>query len=371
VGASGEDSNQNSITNDISSSSDNSSIDSGAVYVYQRTGASWSQEAYIKASNSGAGDVFGNTLSLSGNYLAVGAYNEDSNQRSITNSNEASADDSTSNSGAVYIYKRSAGQWVQDSYIKSSNSDANDAFGYTVKISGNTLAVTAKGESSTSNTITNSDSASDNNDYFNAGAVYLFEKRGNNWVQTSYLKAFNNQTSRLFGFSLALDQDSLAVGSFFEDSSNNTITNGSPPFTDVLLTNSGATYVYKRTSSEATANSANGPKLEEVNTTSLSESASETMIFDLSDTSNPGQDIDADNDSLRYSCWFDNTQDDNVAESNSTRCKSENLSGLNFDKNTGVLNWNPEEGQAGSYEFMVVATDNILADVSFIDLTVN
>ena len=106
MGAYKENSNQTTITNDNSTASANdSSTWSGAVYVYKRTGTSWMQEAYIKASNNDAGDQFGWSVALEGDTLAVGARSEDSNQTTITNGNStASADNNSSNSGAVYVY---------------------------------------------------------------------------------------------------------------------------------------------------------------------------------------------------------------------------------------------------------------------------
>jgi hypothetical protein len=52
---------------------DESAPESGAVYVFRRTGAVWEQEAYVKASNTGADDWFGTELALAGDTLAVGA----------------------------------------------------------------------------------------------------------------------------------------------------------------------------------------------------------------------------------------------------------------------------------------------------------
>ena len=106
MGAYGEDSNQTTITNDNSTaSSNNSSNDSGAVYVYKRTGTTWVQEAYIKASNNGATGEFGYYVALDNDTLAVGVREEDSNQTTITNDNStASSNNSNSNSGAVYVY---------------------------------------------------------------------------------------------------------------------------------------------------------------------------------------------------------------------------------------------------------------------------
>ena len=105
VGALYEDSNQTTITNGTTASSDDSNTESGAVYVYQRTGSSWAQQAYVKAANNDASDYFGTKVALSGDTLAVGAYGEASNQTTITNGTTASSNDSNSNSGAVYVYR--------------------------------------------------------------------------------------------------------------------------------------------------------------------------------------------------------------------------------------------------------------------------
>ncbi len=93
----------------------------------------WVQEAYIKASNNHADDVFSISVALDGDTLAVGAYEEDSNQTTITNDNStASSNNSNSDSGAVYVYKRTGTTWAQEAYIKASNNDAGDNFGLSV-----------------------------------------------------------------------------------------------------------------------------------------------------------------------------------------------------------------------------------------------
>jgi hypothetical protein len=82
-----------------------SAFSSGAVYVYTRSGAGWAQQAYLKASNTGPNDQFGNAVVLSadGNTLAVSAIFEDSGARGI-NGNQA--DNSVDESGAVYVFAR-------------------------------------------------------------------------------------------------------------------------------------------------------------------------------------------------------------------------------------------------------------------------
>ena len=173
VGAPRERSNQTSITNGTTSSSNNSLIYPGAVYVYKRSGTSWVQEAYIKAVNSDAYDEF-SKVSISGDTLVVGVPFEDSNQRTITNGDSASSDNSNSASGAVYVYKRTGTTWVQEAYIKAVNNDASDGFGWSVSSSGDTVVVGSAGEASNLKTITNGDNASSDNSYNYGGAVYVY-----------------------------------------------------------------------------------------------------------------------------------------------------------------------------------------------------
>jgi len=94
--------NEDSATTGINTTPDEGANDSGAVYVFSRSGSSWMQQAYIKANNTGAFDSFGNSVSVSadGYILAVGAENEDSASTNINSMPEEGAKDS----GAVYVY---------------------------------------------------------------------------------------------------------------------------------------------------------------------------------------------------------------------------------------------------------------------------
>ena len=80
----------------------NSAPDSGAVYVFTRTGGVWTQQAYLKASNSNVGDQFGISVALSGNTLVVGADHEQSNATGVDGNQ---ADNSAQNSGAAYVFQ--------------------------------------------------------------------------------------------------------------------------------------------------------------------------------------------------------------------------------------------------------------------------
>jgi FG-GAP repeat len=199
---------------------DDSAYSSGAVYVYTRSGAGWLQQAYLKASNTGANDQFGNAVAISadGSTLAVAAVFEDSGATGI-NGNQA--DNSVEESGAVYVFTRSGAAWTQQAYIKASNTggrDDGDTFGYAIALSddGATLAVGAPSEDSSA--AGNNGNQADNS-AVGAGAVYVFTRAGGTWSQQAYVKSSNTRANALFGYSVALSSngDTLAAGAFDED----------------------------------------------------------------------------------------------------------------------------------------------------------
>ena len=232
VGAYQESSNATGVNGN---QADNSALNSGAVYVFVRSGTTWTQQAYLKASNTGLTDGFGSGVSLSSDTLAVGAYRESSN---ATGTNGKQADNSAPSSGAVYVFLRSGTTWTQQAYLKASNTGAGDQFGSTVSLSGDTLAVGAYQESSDA-TGRNGNQA--NNSAVNSGAAYLFTRSGATWTQQSYLKASNTDGGDQFGGAVSLSGSTLAVGAFSE-ASNATGVNGSQ--TNNSVPGSGAVYIF-------------------------------------------------------------------------------------------------------------------------------
>jgi len=225
---------------------DDTSNRSGAVYVFIRSGTTWVQQAYVKASNTGASDQFGISVSLSsdGNTLAVGADREDSKGTGVNGSDQA--DNTITGSGAMYVFTRSGTTWVQQAYVKASNSDADDFFGYSVSLSSdsNTLAVSAVFEDSKGTGVNGSDQ--DDNTNSASGAVYVFTRSGTTWVQQAYVKASNTDADDFFGISVSLSSDgnTLAVGAVFEESKGTGV-NGSDQ-DDNTNSASGAVYVFTR-----------------------------------------------------------------------------------------------------------------------------
>ncbi len=242
----------------------------------------WVHEAYIKASNAEANDMFGSSVDIQGNRIVVGAYGEDSNQTTITNGPGASANNGLFASGAAYVFARVNNLWQQEAYIKPSNANQKDMFGtagvyydsnYTwqnsvptpdlyydnndswtgamyvagqgIAMSGERLVVVATGEDSGQMSITNNATSSSDNGKSNSGAVYVYKKNGSSWVQEAYLKPSNAGTTDSFGSAVAIDGDTIVVGARLEDSNTTTVWgNGSAP-QDNNAQNSGGAYVFQ------------------------------------------------------------------------------------------------------------------------------
>jgi hypothetical protein len=144
----------------------------GAAYVFVRSGATWTQQAFIKASNTGFNDWFGSRVALSadGNTAVIGASLEDSAAQGI---NGRQDDESAAESGAVYLFTRTGTTWKQDAYIKGSNTEAFDEFGSSVAFdrTGALLVVSARGEDSGAKGVGGNEK---DNSVDEAGAVYVF-----------------------------------------------------------------------------------------------------------------------------------------------------------------------------------------------------
>ena len=234
VGARGEDSNATGVNGN---QADNSATNAGAAYVFVRSGATWTQQAYLKASNTGAGDTFGTSVVVSGNTVVVGAYAEDSNATGV-NGNQA--DNSSSNAGAAYVFVRNGTTWTQQAYLKASNTDAVDQFGVAVAVSGDTIVVGADLEDSSAIGVNGNQS---DNGALAAGAAYVFVRNGTTWTQQAYLKASNAGVADTFGENVAVAGDTVVVGALGEDS-NATGVDGNQ--VDNTASSAGAAYVFVR-----------------------------------------------------------------------------------------------------------------------------
>ncbi|MHC4574207.1 MAG: post-COAP-1 domain-containing protein [Planctomycetota bacterium] len=239
---------------------DGGEADSGAAYVFKRNGESWTEQAKLTGSDGQAGDQFGYSLSISGEYVIVGAHEDD---------------DRGTNSGSAYIYKRSGDTWDEVSKLLASDGAAYDYLGISVGISGGyTIIGSYYDDDSGTNSgsayifqnicvpeppcwqeeakLTASDGAaydhfgsplsiagdyaivgshSDDDNGADSGSAYIFKRQGDNWIEHAKLAASDGGAGDRFGWSTCTDGIYAVVGSRDDDD------NG---------VNSGSVYMFKR-----------------------------------------------------------------------------------------------------------------------------
>ena len=217
--------------------SDNSALSAGAAYVFAREGTTWSEQAYLKASNTDPHDQLGGAVAVSGDTVVVGAKNEGSASNGV---NGYQFDNSLGAAGAGYVFVRSGDTWSQQAYLKASNPDSGDRFGCSVSISNDEVVVGAWGESSQSAGV-NGHQLNDSAPY--AGAAYVFRRYGGSWIQQAYLKASNPDLYDHFGAAVAISNTTIVVGAPRESSAatgvNGDQSDNSSPW-------AGAAYVFIR-----------------------------------------------------------------------------------------------------------------------------
>ena len=220
VGANGEDSRASGEPND-----------SGAAYVFVRTGTSFGQQAFLKADNAGAGDFFGRSVAVSGDTVVVGAngLKTAAQQADRTTTVWKTAGRPTS------LSARAQALASKPSSRPTTQRCEATVFGTSVAVSGDTVVVGALVEDSSATGGPNDNSAS------SSGAAYVFVRTGTSFGQQAFLKADNAEAFDNFGTSVAVSGDTVVVGALLEDSS----ATGEPNDNNALA--SGAAYVFVRT----------------------------------------------------------------------------------------------------------------------------
>lgn len=160
---------------------------SGAAYVFQRSNTGWIQQDMLVPSDGNIGDRFGNAVSISGNYLIVGAYWDD---------------DNGINSGSAYVFRKDIAGWVLQAKLTASDGAKYDWFGYDVSIDGNYAIVGA---------------VLDNHDGAYRGSAYIFKRDGSNWVQQAKLVAEDGQAGDEFGESVSISGNYVVIGAIGND----------------------------------------------------------------------------------------------------------------------------------------------------------
>jgi hypothetical protein len=200
----------------------------GAAYVFVRSGDTWVFEAYLKASNTGPGDLFGTSVAVHFDTIVVGAPGEAGSGAGV----DPPDDDLLEGSGAAYVFKRAFGSWSQQAYLKApTNTFLFAGFGQSVSVSADTVVVGSPLDSAVAGA---------------EGAAYVFHRTGNTWSPQAQLRASNMDHDDRFGSSVCVQLDTIVVGAPREDGGS-TATGGHPDLDD--LTDAGAAYVFVRAGS--------------------------------------------------------------------------------------------------------------------------
>lgn len=166
---------------------DDKEEDSGAVVFFERDLNKWEQRQILTGPDTQAGDAFGQTIALEENYLVIGAPR-----------NDALGNDS----GAAYIYKRESDIWHYHTKITAGDGVAGDLFGISVAIDGNTILVGADLHDEKAE---------------NAGAVYVFVNKNNQWSQETKLIASDGGETDIFGVRVAISGNTALVSARRDD----------------------------------------------------------------------------------------------------------------------------------------------------------
>jgi len=166
--------------------------EAGAAYVFTSNSGEWTEEQVFLASDGAAYDYFGTSVSLSGDVAVIGAPSHDSG---------------TGPTGAVYVFRKGANEWVFEQKLVASDGEAQDNFGVSVAVWGDVIVVGAH---------LNDEPGQDN-----SGAAYVYRYNGATWVEEQKLVAPDAESSDKFGLAVSVYGDTAVIGTPFDDDSGN------------------------------------------------------------------------------------------------------------------------------------------------------
>ncbi len=176
-------------------------IGNGSAYVFTRTGTTWIEQQKLVASDGAEDDNFGIYVSLDGDTALIGAFQDD---------------DNGVNSGSAYVFTRTGTTWTQQQKLTAPDGTANDWFGLSISLDGDTALIGAQGDPTAGDT----------------GSAYVFTRTGTTWTLQQQLFASDAAAGDCFGFMVSLEGDTALIGADYDDDNGN---------------NSGSAYVFTRT----------------------------------------------------------------------------------------------------------------------------
>lgn len=166
---------------------DSKGTDSGSAYVFTRSGTSWSQQAKLTAADGAASEFFGYSVALSGDTALIGASRDGEKGGSA---------------GAAYVFTRSGASWSQEAKLTAADGGANDYFGISVALAGGSAVI---------------GSYFDDDKGSASGSAYVFTRAGTSWWQQAKLTAADGAATDYFGVSVALSGGTAVIGSLLDD----------------------------------------------------------------------------------------------------------------------------------------------------------
>lgn len=207
----------------------------GAVHIYKWESSSWYSKGKLTASDGITGDQFGQSVSIDGDYIVVGAPGHD-----LTGGGE----------GAAYIFEKPSTEWTdmtETVKITASDASTSDNFGREVSIRGEQAIVSAP---------------DDDDNGLASGSAYIFRRTTSTWTQEAKITASDGASNDYFGWSAAIGVNFAIVGAYAEDNTHGTDAGSAyiyewsnqPPSTPTITgpTNgrAGTSYTYTVTSSD-------------------------------------------------------------------------------------------------------------------------
>ena len=156
----------------------------GSVYVFTYDGETWAKTARLTASDGEAGDYFGHSMSVDGRTMIVSAPGDDDDR------------------GSAYVFAYDGETWTEMVKLTASDGEANDDFGYSVSVSGNTIVAGAHG---------------DDDNGRSSGSVYVFTYDGETWVETVKLATSDSEARDSFGGSVSISGSTIVAGAQGDD----------------------------------------------------------------------------------------------------------------------------------------------------------
>ncbi|MCP3920050.1 MAG: hypothetical protein GY711_31355 [bacterium] len=178
-----------------------SGAERGGVYAFERSGAEWAEVALLRNNDGAKDDLYGRSVSVSGDWLAVGAER---------------ADDAAVDGGAVYIYERDSSDWLLQAVVVAPDANKHDYFGHAVALEGRHLIVTAY---------------ADDDSGTNSGSAYYFRRQNNRWTLKQKFSGSTATHHDNFGSSISMADDVAVIGA---------------PGSDAAARDAGAAFVFER-----------------------------------------------------------------------------------------------------------------------------